>query len=40
MMYEIWDNPEKYRSYFMGDWYISGDSAYKMKMGTSGFKVV
>lgn len=33
MMYEIWDNPEKYRSYFIGDWYISGDSAYKDEDG-------
>ena len=32
MMYEIWDNPEKYRSYFIGDWYISGDS-YKDEDG-------
>jgi len=29
MMRAIWNNPEKYQSYFMpGDWYISGDSAY------------
>ncbi|KKI91658.1 acetyl-CoA synthetase [Bacillus sp. SA1-12] len=29
MMYTIWNNPEKYESYFMpGDWYVSGDSAY------------
>jgi len=29
MMYKIWNNPEKYESYFMpGDWYVSGDSAY------------
>ncbi|QRF17553.1 acetate--CoA ligase [Staphylococcus lugdunensis] len=33
MMYEIWDNPEKYRSYFIGDWYISGNSAYKDEDG-------
>ncbi|MDK8289261.1 MAG: acetate--CoA ligase, partial [Staphylococcus lugdunensis] len=25
--------PEKYRSYFIGDWYISGDSAYKDEDG-------
>lgn len=29
MMAAIWNNPEKYESYFMpGDWYVSGDSAY------------
>lgn len=29
MMYTIWNNPQKYSSYFMpGDWYVSGDSAY------------
>lgn len=30
MMIAIWNNPEKYQSYFLpnGDWYISGDSAY------------
>lgn len=29
MMHTIWNNPEKYESYFMpGDWYVSGDSAY------------
>ena len=29
MMRSIWNNPEKYSSYFMpGDWYVSGDSAY------------
>jgi acetyl-CoA synthetase len=29
MMYTIWNNPQKYKSYFMpGDWYVSGDSAY------------
>ena len=26
MMYSIWKNPEKYNSYFIGDWYVSGDS--------------
>ncbi len=25
----VWKNPEKYKSYFIGDWYVSGDSAYK-----------
>ena len=33
MMYEIWKNPEKYQSYFIGDWYVSGDSAYKDEDG-------
>lgn len=28
MMYAIWNNPGKYESYFIGDWYVSGDSAY------------
>ncbi|WP_050616071.1 acetate--CoA ligase [Bacillus testis] len=29
MMSSIWNNPQKYESYFMpGDWYVSGDSAY------------
>lgn len=29
MMHAIWNNQEKYESYFMnGDWYVSGDSAY------------
>ena len=29
MMHSIWNNKEKYDSYFMpGDWYVSGDSAY------------
>lgn len=28
MMYTIWNNPGKYESYFIGDWYVSGDSAY------------
>ncbi|MFC4409764.1 acetate--CoA ligase [Chungangia koreensis] len=29
MMRQIWNNPEKYQSYFMNDeWYVSGDSAY------------
>ncbi|REH81397.1 acetate--CoA ligase [Staphylococcus felis] len=33
MMYKIWKNPEKYCSYFIGDWYVSGDSAYKDEEG-------
>ncbi|EHJ08973.1 acetate--CoA ligase [Staphylococcus simiae] len=33
MMYEIWNNPDKYQSYFIGDWYVSGDSAYKDEDG-------
>lgn len=33
MMRKIWNNPEKYQSYFLGDWYISGDSAYKDEDG-------
>ncbi|WP_053367409.1 acetate--CoA ligase [Bacillus sp. FJAT-27245] len=29
MMHKIWNNPEKYESYFMPNgWYVSGDSAY------------
>ncbi|WP_338472056.1 acetate--CoA ligase [Niallia sp. XMNu-256] len=29
MMYKIWNNPQKYESYFLpNDWYVSGDSAY------------
>lgn len=33
MMHAIWKNPEKYDSYFIGDWYFSGDSAYKDEDG-------
>lgn len=33
MMMSIWNNPEKYESYFIGDWYVSGDSAYKDEDG-------
>src|SRR5699024_8983522 len=33
MMISIWNNPEKYDSYFIGDWYVSGDSAYKDEDG-------
>ncbi len=28
MMNKIWKNDEKFQSYFLGDWYVSGDSAY------------
>ncbi|MDO6656186.1 MULTISPECIES: acetate--CoA ligase [Bacillaceae] len=34
MMRAIWNRPEKYESYFLkGDWYVSGDSAYKDEDG-------
>ncbi|MEB6569157.1 acetate--CoA ligase [Staphylococcus auricularis] len=33
MMHSIWHNPAKYESYFIGDWYVSGDSAYKDEDG-------
>ncbi|PNH24031.1 acetate--CoA ligase [Staphylococcus haemolyticus] len=33
MMYSIWKNPKKYNSYFIGDWYVSGDSAYQDEEG-------
>ncbi|MEH7886020.1 acetate--CoA ligase [Bacillus sp. JJ1609] len=34
MMQTIWNNPQKYESYFMpGDWYVSGDSAYMDEEG-------
>lgn len=33
MMREIWKNKPKYDSYFIGDWYISGDSAYQDEEG-------
>lgn len=33
MMYSIWKNPEKYNSYFIGDWYVSGDTAYQDEEG-------
>ncbi|MGD6943132.1 acetate--CoA ligase [Cytobacillus gottheilii] len=34
MMAAIWNNPQKYESYFMpGDWYVSGDSAYMDEEG-------
>ena len=34
MMSTIWNNKEKYESYFLpGDWYVSGDSAYRDEDG-------
>ena len=33
MMHTIWRRPEKYKSYFTGGWYISGDRAYRDKDG-------
>lgn len=34
MMRQIWNNPEKYESYFLKDkWYVSGDSAYMDEEG-------
>ncbi len=33
MMKAIWKNEEKYNSYFMGKWYISGDRAMRDKDG-------
>ncbi|WLV24720.1 acetate--CoA ligase [Aciduricibacillus chroicocephali] len=33
MMRKIWGNPEKYESYFINGWYVSGDSAYKDEDG-------
>ncbi|MFZ3589414.1 acetate--CoA ligase [Bacillus sp. DJP31] len=34
MMQSIWNNQEKFESYFMaGDWYVSGDSAYMDEEG-------
>lgn len=33
MMIEIWENPEKYQSYFTNGWYISGDRAWRDKDG-------
>ncbi len=29
LMKQIWHNEQKFTSYFMGNWYISGDRAYK-----------
>ncbi len=33
LMKQIWGNEEKFRSYFISEWYISGDRAYKDKDG-------
>lgn len=33
MMKKIWRRPKKYKSYFLGNWYISGDRAYMDKDG-------
>ncbi len=33
LMKEIWNNKEKYKSYFSDGWYISGDRAYQDKDG-------
>ena len=33
MMREIWKNKPKFDSYFMGEWYVSGDSAYQDEDG-------
>ncbi len=33
MMRKVWRRPKKYKSYFVGGWYISGDLAYKDKDG-------
>lgn len=33
LMKTIWKNPEKYNSYFIKDWYISGDKAFRDKDG-------
>ncbi|HSJ38276.1 MAG TPA: acetate--CoA ligase [Planococcus sp. (in: firmicutes)] len=34
MMRQIWNNPQKFESYFLKDkWYVSGDSAYKDEEG-------
>ena len=33
MMHAIWRRPNKYRSYFTGGWYISGDHGWKDKDG-------
>lgn len=33
MMMKIWNNPEKYKSYFKKDWYITGDIGFKDKDG-------
>ncbi len=33
LMKTIWNNEEKFKSYFSGDWYISGDKAFRDKDG-------
>ncbi|MBB6454387.1 acetyl-CoA synthetase [Salirhabdus euzebyi] len=33
MMRQIWKRPEKYESYFINGWYVSGDSAYMDEEG-------
>ena len=33
MMKDIWQNEEKYRSYFQDDWFLTGDKAYKDEDG-------
>lgn len=33
MMRQIWKRPEKYESFFVNGWYVSGDSAYKDEDG-------
>ena len=33
MMEKIWRRPEKFKSYFIREWYISGDRAYRDKDG-------
>lgn len=33
MMRKIWRRPKKYKSYFKGGWYLTGDLAYKDKDG-------
>ena len=34
------EESEKYKSYFIGDWYVSGDSAYKDEDGYFWFQDV
>ncbi|MFQ5815307.1 MAG: acetate--CoA ligase [Candidatus Hydrothermarchaeaceae archaeon] len=33
MMKEVWKNEEKYKSYFEGDWYLTGDRAWEDEEG-------
>lgn len=33
MMKTVWNNEEKYKTYFVGDWYISGDHGWKDEDG-------